>query len=165
MKHYEIVLLVHPDQSDQVPSMMDRYRELIETHGGQLHRFEDWGRRQLAYPIKKVHKAHYLLFNIELPGPALGELENQFRFNDAVLRSLVISRNEAITEPSAMARSKDDEQSPRRTRRTEGGGDERRQRPKDSGDAADASADSQGAENSQSGGGEQPAPRRAADAG
>ncbi|MCS6946815.1 MAG: 30S ribosomal protein S6, partial [Steroidobacteraceae bacterium] len=89
MRHYEIVVLVHPDQSEQVPAMVERYRGLIAQGGGQVHRFEDWGRRQLAYPIQKVHKAHYLLFNIEVDQKVLAELTGAFRFSDAVLRHLV----------------------------------------------------------------------------
>ncbi len=108
MKHYEIVFLVHPDQSEQVPGMLERYTAGIEESGGKVHRLEDWGRRQLAYPINKVHKAHYVLLNVECDNPALEELTNAFRFNDAVLRNLVISRREAVTEPSPLARSKEE---------------------------------------------------------
>ena len=108
MRHYEVVFLVHPDQSEQVPSMIERYRSGIETKGGAIHRLEDWGRRQLAYPIQKVHKAHYVLMNIECNAEALEELENAFRFNDAVLRNLVLKRKQAVTEPSPLARSQDD---------------------------------------------------------
>lgn len=147
MKHYEIVLLVHPDQSDQVPSMMERYRELIESHQGTLHRFEDWGRRQLAYAIRKVHKAHYLLLNIEIPGPVLTELESLFRFNDAVLRSLVVALDEAVTEPSPMARSKEEgEQGSRRGRRSAEGGDDRHEPRAESTRAATESPDAADAE-------------------
>lgn len=105
MRHYEIVFLVHPDQSAQVPAMIDRYRAIIESTSGAIHRLEDWGRRQLAYPINKVHKAHYVLMNIECDQAALDELESSFRFNDAVLRSLTIRRDEAITEGSFLAKS------------------------------------------------------------
>ncbi len=108
MKHYEIVFLVHPDQSEQVPGMLERYTAGVEESGGKVHRLEDWGRRQLAYPINKVHKAHYVLLNIECDTPALEELTNAFRFNDAVLRNLVISRREAVTEPSPLAKSKEE---------------------------------------------------------
>lgn len=108
LKHYEIVFLVHPDQSDQVPGMIDRYRSLIEQAGGKIHRLEDWGRRQLAYPIDKVHKAHYVLMNVELDGPTLVELEKAFRFNDAVIRKLVLARDQAVTEPSVLAKSKEE---------------------------------------------------------
>ncbi|QJD29732.1 30S ribosomal protein S6 [Methylococcus geothermalis] len=105
MRHYEIVFMVHPDQSGQVPAMIDRYRSIIEGAMGRIHRLEDWGRRQLAYPIAKLHKAHYVLMNIECDQATLEELESGFRFNDAVLRSLTIKRDEAVTEPSALARS------------------------------------------------------------
>lgn len=105
MRHYEIVFLVHPDQSAQVPAMVERYRALIESASGKIHRLEDWGRRQLAYPINKVQKAHYVLMNVEIDQPTLEELESGFRFNDAVLRSLTLLRDEAVTEPSALSRS------------------------------------------------------------
>ncbi len=107
MRHYEIIFMVHPDQSVQVPGMLERYRSLIEASAGHIHRLEDWGRRQLAYPIAKVHKAHYVLMNIECDQPTLDELESGFRFNDAVLRSLTLVREAAITEPSPMARQQD----------------------------------------------------------
>jgi small subunit ribosomal protein S6 len=97
--------MVHPDQSGQVPAMIERYRSIIEGAAGSVHRLEDWGRRQLAYPIAKLHKAHYVLMNIECDQATLEELESGFRFNDAVLRSLTIKRDEAVTEPSALARS------------------------------------------------------------
>src|SRR5690554_2137399 len=106
MRHYEVVFLVHPDQSEQVPAMIERYRAIIESKGGKVHRLEDWGRRQLAYPIKKLIKAHYVLLNIECGGEELEELESAFRFNDAVIRSMVLSRDEAVTEPSPLAKSK-----------------------------------------------------------
>ena len=110
MRHYEVVFLVHPDQSEQVPAMMERYRSMIEGSGGKIHREEDWGRRQLAHSIAKVHKAHYLLLNIECGKPALDELVGAFRFSDAVLRFLVIARDEAITEPSLMAKAREEEE-------------------------------------------------------
>jgi len=114
MRHYEIVFLVHPDQSDQVPAMIERYRATIESRGGALHRLEDWGRRQLAYPINKVHKAHYVLMNIEIDQETLNELETAFRFNDAVIRNLVIQRKEAVTAPSPLAKSgKEEGEAPR----------------------------------------------------
>lgn len=103
MRHYEIVFLVHPDQSAQVPAMIDRYKSIIETASGKIHRLEDWGRRHLAYPIKKIHKAHYVLMNIECDQPTLVELESGFRFNDAILRSMILVQKEAITEVSAIA--------------------------------------------------------------
>ena len=107
MRHYEVVFLVHPDQSEQVPAMIERYRSGIESKGGKIHRLEDWGRRQLAYPINKVHKAHYVLMNIECDQEALNELESAFRFNDAVIRNLILSRNEAITETSQLSKGQD----------------------------------------------------------
>ncbi|MEI6412715.1 MAG: 30S ribosomal protein S6 [Pseudomonadota bacterium] len=113
MRHYEIVFLIHPDQSEQVESMVERYRSQILAQGGQIHRQEDWGRRQLAYPIRKIHKAHYILLNIECDHPTLVELENAFRYNDAILRSLVIKCKTAITELSAMMRSADERDEPR----------------------------------------------------
>ncbi len=100
MRHYEIVFLVHPDQSSQVPAMVDRYKTLITEASGAIHRLEDWGRRHLAYPIKKIHKAHYVLMNIECDQATLDELESGFRFNDAILRSMTLVRKEAITETS-----------------------------------------------------------------
>ncbi len=108
MRHYEIVFLVHPDQSEQVNAMVDRYRTMIQTTGGKIHRLEDWGRRQLAFPLAKVHKAHYVLMNIECDAPTLNELTSAFRFNDAVLRHLTIKRDGAIVEPSLMAKAKDE---------------------------------------------------------
>ena len=104
MRHYEIVFLVHPDQSEQVPSMLERYRKLIEDSKGSIHRLEDWGRRPLAYPIVKLHKAHYVLMNIECDSKTLKELEDLFRFNDAVLRNLTIRRDEAETELSLLSK-------------------------------------------------------------
>lgn len=109
MRHYEIVLLIHPDQSDQVPAMVDRYKKLITEDKGSIHRFEDWGRRQLAYPIDKVHKAHYVLMNVECGQAVLNELTSVFRFNDAVLRHLVLSKQKAITEPSLMMQERKEE--------------------------------------------------------
>jgi small subunit ribosomal protein S6 len=108
MRHYEIVFMVHPDQSEQVPAMIERYRGMIESGGGAIHRLEDWGRRQLAYPINKIHKAHYVLMNIECDQATLDSLTSAFRFNDAVIRNLVIKRDAAIVEPSPLARSEDD---------------------------------------------------------
>lgn len=108
MKHYEVVFLVHPDQSEQVPAMIERYRSTIESQGGTIHRLEDWGRRQLAYPINKVHKAHYVMMNVECPTEAMQEIESAFRFNDAVIRNMILSVKEAITEPSPLVKSKDE---------------------------------------------------------
>ena len=116
LRHYEVVFMVHPDQSEQVPAMLERYKALIETDGGKIHRLEDWGRRQLAYPIVNLAKAHYVLLNIEITQNALNELESGFRFNDAVLRHLVIRRDQADVEPSFILKSKekDDAKSTRR---------------------------------------------------
>lgn len=108
MRHYEIVFLVHPDQSEQVPAMIERYRSTIESGGGKIHRLEDWGRRQLAYPIQKLAKAHYVLMNIECGTGELKELESAFRFNDAVLRNLIIVRKESVTDPSLLVKRSDD---------------------------------------------------------
>ncbi len=102
MRHYEIVFIVHPDQSEQVPAMVERYRAMVTAGNGRIHRLEDWGRRQLAYPIAKMHKAHYVLMNIECDAPALTELEHAFKFNDAVLRHLIVAQREAAVTPSPM---------------------------------------------------------------
>lgn len=143
MRHYEVVFLVHPDQSDQVPAMIERYRSLIEGNGGQIHRLEDWGRRQLAYPIKKLIKAHYVLMNVECNPADMDELQSMFRFNDAVIREMVLSRHEAVTEPSPLAKSnderderpargdRDDDRRPRGDRDREGGRNERSEAPAD----------------------------------
>jgi small subunit ribosomal protein S6 len=112
MRHYEVVFLVHPDQSEQVPAMIERYRSGIETKGGKIHRLEDWGRRQLAYPIDKIHKAHYVLMNIECDNEALSELESAFRFNDAVIRNMIIRRNEAVTETSQLNKGPEGDDTP-----------------------------------------------------
>jgi len=108
MRHYEICFLVHPDQSEQVPAMLERYRSMIEEKGGSIHRLEDWGRRQLAYPVAKLHKAHYVLMNIESDNETLEELEGLFRFNDAVLRHLTIRRQSAVIEQSEMLKAKEE---------------------------------------------------------
>jgi small subunit ribosomal protein S6 len=108
LRHYEIVFLVHPDQSEQVPAMIERYRGIITAGGGAIHRVEDWGRRQLAFPIAKVHKAHYVLMNVETDKKALDELTGAFRFSDAVIRHLVVSMPGAVTEPSPMARAEEE---------------------------------------------------------
>jgi small subunit ribosomal protein S6 len=132
MRHYEIVFLVHPDQSEQVPAMIERYRATIEGDGGTIHRLEDWGRRQLAYPIQKLHKAHYVLMNIECSTPVLEELNSSFRFNDAVIRNLVICRKEAMTEPSLLVK-KPEERREREPREESTGGEEK-QASADNGD-------------------------------
>ncbi|ATW33984.1 30S ribosomal protein S6 [Candidatus Williamhamiltonella defendens] len=108
MRHYEIVFMVHPDQSDQVPGMIQRYSTVITQSGGQIHRIEDWGRRQLAYAINKLHKAHYVLLNVEAPQNAINELETNFRFNDAVMRNLIKRMNHAVTEESPIIKMKDE---------------------------------------------------------
>ena len=110
MRHYEIVFLVHPDQSEQVPAMVDRYRSMVDSCGGTIHRLEDWGRRQLAYPINKIHKAHYVLMNIECNAEVLEQISDAFRFNDAVIRNLVIKRDKAITDASPLMKSREEEQ-------------------------------------------------------
>ena len=102
MRHYEVVFIVHPDQSEQVPAMVERYKTLVTGNNGQIHRLEDWGRRQLAYPIQKIHKAHYVLMNIECDGKTLDELEHAFKFNDAVVRHLTMKMKHAVTTPSPM---------------------------------------------------------------
>ncbi len=111
MNHYEIVFMVHPDQSDQVPAMIERYTNIIKDANGQIHRLEDWGRRQLAYAIQNVHKAHYVLMNVECDFSAIEEIENIFRFNDAVLRHLTIRRKDAVTEPSPLVKEESNERS------------------------------------------------------
>ena len=129
MRHYEIVFLVHPDQSEQVPAMIERYKASVEAGNGTIHRLEDWGRRQLAYPIQNLVKAHYVLLNIEAEQAVLDELVDAFRFNDAVLRHLVMRRDDAVTEQSLIMKNKDDkgdkpERSERRRRDDEGEGGE-----------------------------------------
>ncbi len=124
MRHYEIVFLVHPDQSEQVPGMLERYKALVETDGGKVHRVEDWGRRQLAYPIQHLAKAHYALMNIECGQKVLDELVSGFRFNDAVLRHLVVKMDAAETEPSPIMKAKDKDEKSSRRRDDEGFGGE-----------------------------------------
>ena len=124
MRHYEVVFLVHPDQSEQVPAMIERYRSMIAAGGGAVHRLEDWGRRQLAFPIAKVHKAHYVLLNLECDQKVLAELTGAFRFSDAVLRHLVVGMDAAETEPSPMARPPDESEG-RRHRDDDDGDDGR----------------------------------------
>ena len=120
MRHYEIVFMVHPDQSEQVSAMVERYTKLVKEDGGQVHRLEDWGRRQLAYPIQKIHKAHYVLMNVETSQAVLDELTTNFRYNDAVLRNLVVGREEAVTEESAILKA-DRESRDRRPPRSRSG--------------------------------------------
>ncbi len=119
MRHYEVVFLVHPDQSEQVPAMIERYRNIIEADGGKIHRLEDWGRRQLAYPIQKVLKAHYVLMNIECGQKAIAELNDAFRFNDAVIRDLVIKMDGPVTEPSPMVKEEEPRRAPAPSETTE----------------------------------------------
>ena len=131
MRHYEIVVMVHPDQSEQVPAMTERYKNMIQAGGGQVHRLEDWGRRQLAYPIAKAHKAHYVLMNVEVNDATLAEIENAFRFNDAVIRKLVIRTEGPVSEQSPLFKVQDEEKKP----------GEYRARPGDADAAADGDAD------------------------
>ncbi|MFT4653065.1 MAG: small subunit ribosomal protein S6 [Patiriisocius sp.] len=119
MRHYEIVFMVHPDQSEQVPSMIEKYKGILETDGGTIHRLEDWGRRQLAYPIEKLHKAHYVLINVEATAAAVDELETSFRFNDIILRNLVMRTKGADSEQSPMAKEERREERKERPARTE----------------------------------------------
>ena len=112
MRHYEIVVMVHPDQSDQVPAMTERYKAMVEADGGKVHRLEDWGRRQLAYAIAKLHKAHYVLMNVECSDKALAELENAFRFNDAVIRKLVVRKERAETAQSPLFKLPEEDKKP-----------------------------------------------------
>jgi small subunit ribosomal protein S6 len=135
MRHYEVVFLVHPDQSEQVPAMIERYRTTIESGNGAIHRLEDWGRRQLAYPIQKMHKAHYVLMNIECGTDTLEELASAFRFNDAVLRHMFITRKEAVTEPSPLAKRPEERRE--RSAREEDDGE----KPADEGDKETESED------------------------
>jgi len=114
MRHYEIVFMVHPDQSEQVPGMIQRYTDMITAASGKIHRLEDWGRRQLAYPINKLHKAHYVLMNIEAPQSVIDELETSFRYNDVILRNMIMRTKDAVTEASPMAVAKDDRRDDRR---------------------------------------------------
>ncbi len=152
MRHYEIVFLVHPDQSEQVPAMVERYRGMISAGGGEVHRFEDWGRRQLAFPIAKVHKAHYVLMNVECDGKVIDEIVDAFRFSDAVLRHLVIKMDRAVTEPSPMAKSSEDKDRGDRDERGDRGdrddrGDRGERRERESqGEARDEQASAAGAD-------------------
>jgi len=131
MRHYEIVFLVHPDQSEQVPAMIERYKGIIESKGGKVHRLEDWGRRQLAYSINKIHKAHYVLMNVECGNEEMAELESGFRFNDAVLRNMVIKCKEAITEQSPLMKEEESKKSDSR-------GSDKREDKDDAGESYEA---------------------------
>ena len=136
MRHYEVVFLVHPDQSDQVPGMVERYQTLIERGKGVVHRLEDWGRRQLTFPVAKIHKAHFIMMNIEVDGPTLVELESAFRFNDAVIRNLVIRRKKAVTGNSKIYEEelREQEKDKEREQRREKEYAERRSRATEAGD-------------------------------
>jgi small subunit ribosomal protein S6 len=146
MRHYEIVFLVHPDQSEQVPAMIERYKGIIAAGEGRVHRMEDWGRRQLTYPISKVHKAHYVLMNIECDQKVLDELTGAFRFSDAVLRHLVVNMDAAVTEPSPMAKAAEEDGDGRRRDRSRDDGDDDdgppRRRPREDAVAASDDEDS-----------------------
>ncbi len=150
MRHYEVVFLVHPDQSEQVPAMVERYRSMIEGGGGHIHREEDWGRRQLAYPINKIHKAHYVMLNIECGQDTRREMENAFRFNDAVLRSLFIKRDKAVTEASPLFKEAERE-------RESGGGGEKGRREREREREAAPQPKAQAEAGDESGEGDRPA--------
>ena len=139
MRHYEIVFLVHPDQSEQVPSMIERYKSTIEADGGKIHRLEDWGRRHMAYSINKIHKAHYVLMNVEMSQAAAEELDAAFRYNDAVLRNLVVRRDDAVTEESAIMKAEREKES--RDQRRAAAEARHAQEAEDDTDEADASSD------------------------
>jgi len=129
MRHYEIVFMVHPDQSEQVPAMVERYTGLVTENGGTVHRLEDWGRRHLAYPINKIHKAHYVLMNVECSGETLDEIENIFRFNDAIIRSMIVRCKEVVTEASPMMKPVEERSRRRDDKPSERGDRERSERP------------------------------------
>lgn len=139
MRHFEIVFLVHPDQSEQVPAMVERYQAMVEAGEGKVHRLEDWGRRQLAFPINKIHKAHYILMNVECTADVLEEIESAFKFNDAVLRHMTLRREEAVSEPSPLSKREDERGDDRRDDR-----DYRRDDRDDRDDDNDASRDESG---------------------
>ncbi|MCH9692777.1 MAG: 30S ribosomal protein S6 [Gammaproteobacteria bacterium] len=141
MRHYEIVFLVHPDQSDQVPSMVERYSATIQESGGHIHRLEDWGRRRLAYPINKLHKAHYVLLNIECSEEALGELTTNFRYNDAILRNLVMRENEAISAESPIMKAEKETRERKAARAERPDRRERTEQPEQEADSAEAEAE------------------------
>lgn len=139
MRHYEIVFLVHPDQSEQVPAMIERYKSTIEADGGKIHRLEDWGRRHLAYSIDKIHKAHYVLMNVEMSQAAFEEMDAAFRYNDAVLRNLIIRRDEAITEESFIMKAEREKES--RDQRRAAAQESRAQERNDDDEEADEASD------------------------
>ncbi|WP_025732761.1 30S ribosomal protein S6 [Carnimonas nigrificans] len=142
MRHYEIVFMVHPDQSEQVPAMIERYTNLVTENGGTVHRLEDWGRRHLAYPINKIHKAHYVLMNVETTSEVIAELENIFRFNDAVIRNLVVRAQEAVTEASPISKTADERGGRRRDREeSKNSNDSDTSRGEENAEAEDATAE------------------------
>lgn len=145
MRHYEVVFMVHPDQSEQVPAMIERYSNTIQKDGGSVHRLEDWGRRQLAYPINKIHKAHYILMNVEASNEAMEELTTTFRYNDAVLRNLVIRRDEAVTDESFIMKA-EKESRERKTRYEERQSAEAERAPRDSSNDNDDEGDDESGE-------------------
>ena len=141
MRHYEIIFMVHPDQSDQVSAMVDRYKTMIDNGDGKIHRLEDWGRRQLAYPINKIHKAHYILMNVECSQEVLDELNSTFRYNDAVLRSLVVRRDEAITAESAIMKIENADKADKEARERRNAAKAKADEAKAADDAAKAAAE------------------------
>ena len=157
MRHYEVCFLVHPDQSEQVPAMLERYRALVEGNNGTIHRLEDWGRRQLAYPIAKLHKAHYILMNIECDGATLAELEGIFRFNDAVLRHLTVRRQEALVEQSLMMKAKEEKDRSSRSYQ------DRKAAAEDTAEKTEAAPEEEAAEAAPEAGAEEEAPKAAAE--
>ena len=144
MRHYEIVIMVHPDQSEQVPAMIERYRGMVEADGGKVHRYEDWGRRQLAFPIDNLHKAHYLLLNVECSLEVLAEMESAFKFNDAVIRKLVVKKDAAVTEQSPLFKNPDEDKKPER-RPAEDSSDNNSDEDSDSDSADEDSKEEEGA--------------------
>ena len=146
MRHYEIVFLVHPDQSEQVPGMVERYTAAIKDTGGQVHRLEDWGRRRLAYPINKIHKAHYVLMNVECTEEALEELTTNFRYNDAVLRNMVMREDEAITEESPIMKAEKESRERKAARAERGDRPERRERSEQDSKSSEEASSSDNAE-------------------
>ena len=147
MRHYEIVFLVHPDQSEQVPAMIDRYKASVESNGGKVHRLEDWGRRQLAYPINKIHKAHYVLMNVECDEAVRDEIETAFRFNDAVIRNLILKRDEAVTDMSVLAKAKNEEDAAEKKSAAERAANEKRAAAAAAQEAAAAKTSDTGSDN------------------
>ena len=140
MRHYEIVFMVHPDQSEQVPGMIERYTGAIEAAEGKVHRLEDWGRRQLAYPINKVYKAHYICMNIECSKSVLEELEQTFRFNDAIIRNMVLKLDEAVTEPSFLAKSSDEKPPAASSTNDESSDEKKNSEPEEGSESSDESS-------------------------